>query len=1002
MATAPLYKRYIPPKPADVSAVKATAAPVKKKTVPSPPPVEKKRKRERPEEDVAERKAKKLRKRGVEATAETVLRDQRKEREDVRDEPTEPQNGLVSNDVQEGEDGGKGGKMSMKKRHKLEKEARKVRKEAEKVGKLDGSDDVKAPAEGDVEVLLEGQHGRTTIGMPQGDVVETADPADALHEIVKPNKRREQREDAAGDGERTEENVPATEQGNVPSKAERKTKGKGKMQEQDLPPPQDHAAKSEETTELPQQPAETDSTPQPKKRRHKLEAVLKQAETGAENEKVESIEHLGKHDAVLGKYQKAAKRSQKLASQADEQIADAKEDSVVLRDLAPIPQADKAPTPEFNPNYSALPPWLANPIAISSDSKATFSSLGLAKETVHHMSQLGFSDALPVQQALIPLLLPPGIPGARYFSGAEAVLPDLAISAATGSGKTIAYLLPVLEGLKQGRPLGKLSALVVVPTRELVMQVAAVAESLANGSDIKVGTATGTGKLREEQVQLIKRSQKYDPSGHAALMAKAHQRNYPPDEEVDEEAFEAYLIELESEDAREEQRISDAVSGLADHAPTYTSSVDVLVCTPGRLLEHVASTLGFDLTRLDYLVLDEADKLLDQRYDGFRETLDNERERDSRKPSPRVRKIVLSATMTSDVGKIAGLRLFRPKMVVVRGNEGDTQTSEKLVAGVAEGVRHVGDAFELPPTLVEYCVPVGDGAEKPLFLVALLESRILPAGAGEATAAKSGQRRSVDEHSELDADSESDVDSTSSSEVSSSSEDSESADSEDEDIEGATASPDTGEAETPNMHPARAALITPTPSSMQPRNLTPTILIFTSSTESATRLSHLLTRLKPAWAPWINTLTKAKPSRRPRPTSAGKELKPSITISTDRSARGLDTLTVSHRDITHVIQYDVPRSVEGYVHRVGRTARAGKEGEAWTLYTFTEARWFLHKVCGVEGREGEGGKQCKVRRRTGVEKAKVVVEDEGLRSRFAEVLEGMRGEVFGGGAGRHR
>ncbi|TKA61482.1 hypothetical protein B0A55_12185, partial [Friedmanniomyces simplex] len=560
MATAPLYKRYVPPKPADVSAVKATAAPVKKKTVPPPPPVEKKRKRERPAEEVAERKAKKLRKKGVEATAETVLRDQRKEREDVRDEPTEPQNGLGSNDVQEEEDGGKGGKMSIKKRHKLEKEARKVRKEAEKVGKLDGSDDVKAPAEGNVEVLLEGQHGMTTIGVPQGGLVETADPADALHEIVKPKKRRERREDAAEDGERTEENVPATEQDNVPSKAERKTKGKEKMQEQDLPPRQDCAAKGEETAELPQQPVETDSTPQPKKRRHKLEAVLQQPETGAENEKVESIEHLGKHDAVLGKYQKAAKRSQNLASQADEQIAstDAKEDSVVLRDLGPIPQADKASTPEFNPDYSALPPWLANPIAISSDSTGTFSSLGLAMETVDHMSQLGFSDALPVQQALIPLLLPPGIPGAKYFSGAEAVLPDLAVSAATGSGKTIAYLLPILERLKQGRPLGKLSALVVVPTRELVMQVAAVAESLANGSDIKVGTATGTGKLREEQVQLIKRSQKYDPSGHAALMAKAHQRNYPPDEEVDEEAFEAYLIELESEDAREEQRISDA------------------------------------------------------------------------------------------------------------------------------------------------------------------------------------------------------------------------------------------------------------------------------------------------------------------------------------------------------------------------------------------------------------------------------------------------------------
>ncbi|KAK1817335.1 ATP-dependent RNA helicase dbp6 [Friedmanniomyces endolithicus] len=1009
MATAPLYKRYIPPKPNDNSATKSLVAPVKKKKIIPPPPItEKKRKRERPEEEVAERKAKKLRKKGVEATAETVLRDQLQERENAKtvvpDGTIGPQNILVEGDEPAEERAGKSGKMSIKKRHKLEKEARKARKEASKVGEVEGDDGREPLASGDVGGFLEGPNWTASASVRQDDPVDHGDTETVLHEGEKPKKRRKQREVIAVNGEDVE-TIDLVDERNA--KAERKTKEQRKEQMQEDPPGRENAAEVVNAADLPQSSAGTDTTPQVKKRRHKLESVLQQAEPGAEIGEAGKDDPLHKHNAVLDKYQKAAKRSQGLAAQSDQLAAGTTEGLVELRDLAPIPQPEKAPTPEFNPDYCALPLWLANPTVVSSDSKATFSALGLSKEVVDSLSKFGFTDASPVQQALIPLLLPPGIDGASFFTGAETVLPDLAVSAATGSGKTIAYLLPIIEGLKRSRTVGKLSVLVVVPTRELVTQVAAVAESLASGTGIRVGTATGSGKLRDEQAQLIKRSQRYDPSGYATLMAKAHRRDYPPTEE---ETFEEYLDELESEDVREELRISDAVSGLADHVPTYTSAVDILVCTSGRVLEHVSSTLGFDTRRLEYLVLDEADKLLDQQFDGFIEALGSElpkdeKEQESRELYLKVRKVVLSATMTSDAGKLAGLRLFRPKMVVVRETDEDSQqTAGTAVTGSTNGVRQAVGTFELPPTLIEYCVPVGDGAEKPLFLIELLKSKILPVESVEATVAKNVPRVSADEDSDSDTDSESDAESASSSEVSSVSEESEVSNREVEDVEAVTASSDAGEVAISNMHPARAALVSSKPSPTQTRNPAPTILIFTSSTESTTRLSHLLTRLKPAWAPWLNTLTKTQNNRKLRPNaskSANNVLEPSITISTDRSARGLDTLTSTHRDITHVIQYDVPRSVEGYVHRVGRTARAGKPGEAWTLYTFAEARWFLHEVCGVEGRESEGRKGCKVRRRAGVEKVKVVVEDEGLRSRFADVLEGMREEVFGGDARRH-
>ena len=59
-----------------------------------------------------------------------------------------------------------------------------------------------------------------------------------------------------------------------------------------------------------------------------------------------------------------------------------------------------------------------------------------------------------------------------------------------------------------------------------------------------------------------------------------------------------------------------------------------------------------------------------------------------------------------------------------------------------------------------------------------------------------------------------------------------------------------------------------------------------------------------------------------------------ILIATDVAARGLDM-----PDVTHVVNYDVPESAETYVHRIGRTGRAGKRGEAITLVTPKETRW---------------------------------------------------------------
>lgn len=69
-----------------------------------------------------------------------------------------------------------------------------------------------------------------------------------------------------------------------------------------------------------------------------------------------------------------------------------------------------------------------------------------------------------------------------------------------------------------------------------------------------------------------------------------------------------------------------------------------------------------------------------------------------------------------------------------------------------------------------------------------------------------------------------------------------------------------------------------------------------------------------------------------------REAKLQILAASDIAARGLDV-----EGVTHVINYDVPHDASWYVHRVGRTGRAGRDGVAITLYTPEELRW-LHNV----------------------------------------------------------
>lgn len=120
-----------------------------------------------------------------------------------------------------------------------------------------------------------------------------------------------------------------------------------------------------------------------------------------------------------------------------------------------------------------------------------FDSLGLTAQLVKALTALGYEEPTPVQRETIPLLL----------SGT-----DLIAQAATGTGKTAAFALPMVQTLAQEKRSGRARprGLVLVPTRELAMQVAEAAHKYARGTGLSVVPLYG-GASMMQQIRALER-----------------------------------------------------------------------------------------------------------------------------------------------------------------------------------------------------------------------------------------------------------------------------------------------------------------------------------------------------------------------------------------------------------------------------------------------------------------------------------------------------------------
>ena len=118
-----------------------------------------------------------------------------------------------------------------------------------------------------------------------------------------------------------------------------------------------------------------------------------------------------------------------------------------------------------------------------------FASLGLREDLLSTLTALGYEEPTPIQAASIPLLI----------GGA-----DMLGQAATGTGKTAAFALPILERLDPQRTVGNPRALVLVPTRELALQVSQAFHSYGKSIGVRLVAIYGGAPARQ-QIEALRR-----------------------------------------------------------------------------------------------------------------------------------------------------------------------------------------------------------------------------------------------------------------------------------------------------------------------------------------------------------------------------------------------------------------------------------------------------------------------------------------------------------------
>lgn len=323
-------------------------------------------------------------------------------------------------------------------------------------------------------------------------------------------------------------------------------------------------------------------------------------------------------------------------------------ENIETQALAPMPQPTLPVDGDLSATLTYLKnlEWLAKPTYSLPDVQRPFSDFPLSASISKNLNRLGFINAFSVQIVLLDLLLKDLERGrlSPDFRG------DVLVNSSTGSGKTLAYSIPIVQALED-RIVPRVRAIVLVPTRPLINQVAFILRDIAQGTTLQVASLTNELSVKDEETRL--------------------KANVP----------------------------------------------DIIVSAPGRLVDHLLRGV-LSLEALRFLVIDEADRLLDQTFQSWCLVVISNIEKwlpslenlaNTWKAAPQ--KIVLSATLTTDAGKLSLLKLTKPRLVIVNSID-----------------KPLREMFSLPATLKEYKMSftTANSANKPLLLAKfLLESNKL-------------------------------------------------------------------------------------------------------------------------------------------------------------------------------------------------------------------------------------------------------------------------------------
>ena len=333
-----------------------------------------------------------------------------------------------------------------------------------------------------------------------------------------------------------------------------------------------------------------------------------------------------------------------------------------------------------------LPSWLAYPTVVST----SISKGSAAEEESKSISEISYLDPY-IRGSLKEMNI------TKLFPVQEAVIPwileahskpvpfrprDICVSAPTGSGKTLAFAIPVVQ-LLSSRVERRIRGLVVLPVAELAHQVFKIFKKLCEKTDLSVCLLSSQVPFHLEQEKLV-------------------------------ESYNGQLF----------------------------SKVDIIVTTPGRLVDHLHATKGFCLKSLKFLVIDEADRIMDAVFQNWLYHLDaHVRNTTDQLLSGKAaalsynelessvgwqpHKLLFSATLSQDPEKLQNLRLFQPKLFTsvlesvqeMRDKFAKSQLEES--GGNIQRGEFIGK-FTTPAELTEkYCIT--ESRLKPLTLFALIK-----------------------------------------------------------------------------------------------------------------------------------------------------------------------------------------------------------------------------------------------------------------------------------------